>query len=128
MTIRAAILDDELFRRGWEILSGSTLQITEFETTRIVGTVDCDRDGLLYTSIPQDGGWSVLVDGQEAESVLVGDVMVSVPLTAGSHEVEFVYRNSAFEIGWKIAAICLLLFGTTVPIYYGKRKKGHFER
>ena len=54
--------------------------------------------------------------------------MVSVPLTAGSHEVEFIYRNSAFEIGWKISAICLLLLGMTAPIYYGKRKKGRFEK
>ena len=128
MTIRAAVLDDALFRRGWEVLSHSTLQITEFDTTRIVGIVDADREGLLYTSIPQDGGWHAYVDGEEVEPRLVGDVMVSVPLTEGSHEVAFVYRNSAFAIGWKISAICLLLLGMTLPIYYGKRKKGHFER
>ena len=128
MTIRAAILDDGLFRRGWEVLNASTLQITEFDTTRITGTVEADRDGLLYTSIPQDGGWHAYVDGQEVESVLVGDVMVAVPLTAGSHQVEFIYRNSAFAIGWKISAICLLLFGMTAPIYYSKRRKGRFEK
>ena len=128
MTIRAAVLDDGLFRRGWEILNRSALEITEFETTRICGTVDADREGLLYTSIPQDGGWHAYVDGQEVEPVLVGDVMVAVPLTAGSHQVEFVYRNPAFEMGWKISAICLLLLGITLPIYYGKRRKGHFER
>ena len=87
-----------------------------------------DREGLLYTSIPQDGGWHVRVDGQEVEPVLVGDVMVAVPLTAGSHEVEFVYHNAAFAIGWKISAICLLLFGMTAPIYYSKRRKGRFEK
>ena len=68
------------------------------------------------------------MDGQEAETVLVGDVMVSVPLTAGSHTIEFVYRNDAFSLGWKISAICLLLFGLTAPIYYRKRKKGRFEK
>ncbi|MBQ7099945.1 MAG: YfhO family protein, partial [Oscillospiraceae bacterium] len=85
-------------------------------------------EGLLYTSIPQDGGWHAFVDGQEVEPVLVGDVMVAVPLTAGSHEVEFVYRNAAFAIGWKISAICLLLLGITLPVYYGKRRKGRFEK
>ena len=128
MTIRAAVLDDGLFRRGWEILNRSTLEITEFKTTHILGTVDADRDGLLYTSIPQDGGWHAYADGQEVDPVLVGDVMVAVPLTAGSHEVEFVYRNAAFAIGWKLSAICLLLFGMTAPIYYSKRRKGRFEK
>ena len=128
MTVRAAILDDEIFRRGYEILNASTLELTEFDTTRLSGTIDCDRDGLLYTSIPQDGGWTVLVDGEETEPNLVGDVMVAVPLSAGSHSIAFVYENQAFSLGWKIAAICLLLLGLTAPIYYRKRKKGKFEK
>ena len=68
------------------------------------------------------------MDGEEAEPVLVGDVMLSLPLTEGAHTVEFRYRNDAFSLGWKISAICLLLFGLTAPIYYYKRKKGKFER
>ena len=128
MTIRAAILDDSLFRRGWEVLNRSTLQITEYDTTRICGIVEADREGLLYTSIPQDGGWSVTLDGEEAETLLVGDVMTAVKLTEGSHDIEITYRNAAFDLGWKISAICLLLFGLTAPIYYSKRKKGRFEK
>ena len=128
MTVRAAVLDDEIFRRGHEVLKASTLQITEFDTTRIVGTIDCDRDGLLYTSIPSDGGWSVTVDGEEAETILVGDVMTAVELSEGSHDIEITYRNASFDLGWKISAICLLLFGLTAPIYYSKRKKGRFEK
>ena len=128
MTVRAAILDDALFRQGYDILNASTLEITDFETTHITGRIDCDRDGLLYTSIPQDGGWSVRVDGEEAEITLVGDVMTGVYLTEGEHTVEFIYRNRAFELGWKLTAICALLFALTAPIYYRKRKKGRFEK
>ena len=128
MTVRAGILDDILFRRGYEVLNASTLRIASFDTTRICGTIDCDRDGLLYTSIPQDGCWHAMVDGQEIEPLLVGNVMVSVPLTEGAHTIEFIYRSEAFSLGWKISAICLLLFGLTAPIYYSKRKKGRFEK
>ena len=128
MTVRAAILDDNLFRRGYDILSASTLELTEFDTTRISGTIDCDRDGLLYTSIPQDGGWHAIVDGEEVEPILVGDVMVAIPMTEGSHTVEFYYRNTAFHLGWKISAICLLLTAMTIPLYYRTRKKGKFEK
>ena len=128
MTVRGAIVDDLLFRKGVAKLSESTLELTDFDTTRIRGTIDCGRDGLLYTSIPYNGSWHAYVDGEEAQITLVGDVMVSVPLTAGSHTVEFVYENQSFSIGWKISAICLLLLGITAPIYYAKRKKGRFER
>ena len=128
MTVRAAILDDALFRQGVERLRESTLELTAFDTTSITGQIETERPGLLYTSIPQDGGWHAFVDGQEAELVLVGDVMTAVPIGAGPHIVEFVYRNDAFSIGWKISAICLLLLGITAPIYYTKRKKGRFEK
>ena len=95
---------------------------------RLRGTIDCHQDGLLYTSIPSDGGWHVYVDDEEADITLVGEVMVAVPLTEGSHTVEYIYRNDAFSLGWKISAICLLLFGITAPIYYHTRKKGKFEK
>ena len=128
MTVRAAILNDALFRQGVEQLQESTWELTDFESTHITGTVNCDRDGLLYTSVPQDGGWHVYVDGTEAEPVLVGDVMTAVPLRAGSHTVEYIYRNDAFALGWKISAISLLLLGISLPAYYARRKKGKFEK
>ncbi len=127
MTVRGGILDDEIFRSGVEKLSASTLELTEFESTYVKGTIDCDRSGLLYTSIPQDGGWTVLVDGQEAEITEVGDVMISVPLTQGVHTIEFTYHNEAFSLGWKVSGVCLLLFLLVLPVY-SDRKKGKFEK
>jgi uncharacterized membrane protein YfhO len=117
--IRGGLLRDDIFRRGYDILSSSTLKLTEFSNTSITGTINCDRDGLMYTSIPQNGdNWSVTVDGQEAEIVLVGKVMIAVELTEGQHEIQFTYRNKAFDLGWKVSLICLLIFlGITAFVY-----------
>ena len=131
MTIRGAILDDAVFRKGYDILNASTLELTHFSNTRVEGTISCDRDGLLYTSIPQNGNWVALVDGEEAEITLVGDCMVAVSLTEGDHTVQFVYRNEAFSLGWKISAICALAFvGIAFAVYYPKYKnrKGKYEQ
>ena len=121
MTVGAAILDNEIYRQGWEILSASTLELTKFTNTRVAGTISCDRDGLLYTSIPQNGNWSVKVDGEPAEIVLVGDVMAAVELTEGEHTVVFTYRNRAFALGWKISLVSAAIFGALV--YLDRRKK-----
>jgi uncharacterized membrane protein YfhO len=110
ITVEAAILDHDVFFRGYDILNASTLTLTEFETTNLEGTINCDRDGLLYTSIAQDGNWSVLVDGTEAEIQLVGECMIAVELTQGEHTLTFTYRNEAFSIGWKVSALCLAAF------------------
>ena len=112
--ISAAILDMERLAKAHQILNASTLELTEFGNTRVEGTINCDRNGLLYTSIPQNGNWTVKVDGEDAEVVLTGDVMVGVMLTKGEHEVEFRYRNKAFSWGWKISLLCAVAFGALI--------------
>ena len=122
ITVKTGILDDAVFRKGYEKLSASTLELTAFSNTRIEGFIECDRNGLLYTSIPHDGNWYALVDGKEVELDPVADAMVALHLTEGFHEITFVYRNSAFSLGWKISLGCLLIFGAlTYVVYFRKR-------
>ena len=129
INVNACLLDEELFRQAYDVLNASTLELTTFENTRVAGTIDCNRDGLLYTSIPQDGNWSATVDGRDVEILLVGDAMVAVPLTAGSHTVTFTYHNAAFSLGWKVSLGCLLVFLALVLIRYcPEHKKGKYEK
>lgn len=139
MTLTAAILDMDTFWEGYEILNASTLELTTFRNTYVAGTIDCDRDGLLYTSIPQNGNWSVFVDGEAADIRLVGECMVSVELTRGTHEIEFVYHNASFTLGCTVSAVSAGIFIALVALVYKpdvkallhaprKNKKGKFEK
>ena len=132
MTLTAAVLDNDLFRQGYEILNASTLELTQFRNTRVEGTISCDRDGLLYASIPQNGNWSVLVDGEEAEIKLVGNCMLGVELTQGEHTVTYVYRNAAFELGWKVSLVCAAILAVLYVVVYKPKMprhiKGKFEK
>ncbi len=132
MTLTAAILNHDRFQEGYEILNRSTLELTSFRNTRVEGSITCDRDGLLYASIPQNGNWSVLVDGEEAEIRLVGDVMIGVELTEGEHTITYVYHNAAFSLGWKISLACAALLGQLYVLVYKpklpRHSKGKFEK
>ena len=131
MTLSAAILNMDRFWRGYEKLKASPLELTAFSNTRVEGTIRCDRDGLLYTSIPQNGNWSAYVDGEPAEIRLVGDAMVAVELSQGEHHVEFRYGNPAFSLGWKISLGALVLFGLLIVLLYKpaiRVRRGKFER
>ena len=119
--IQSAIMDDELFRQGYEILSASTWDLTEFSGTRVEGTIDCNRDGLLYTSIPYDGNWVATVDGEEVDIELVGNCMMALKLTKGKHTVKFVYRNQAFIYGSIISGLCAAAF--VGLIIWSRRRK-----
>lgn len=110
MTVRASILKEEVFRKGYDVLSASILELKEFSNTKVAGTISCNRDGLLYTSIPYDGNWKATVDGKEADIHLVGGVMVALELTEGEHEIVFTYENKSFTIGLIVSLVCLLIF------------------
>lgn len=117
--VYAAILDESTFRNAYEILSESTLQLTGFSNTRIEGTVDCAKDGLLYTSVPQNGeNWRVYVEGKETEPVLVGDVMIGIPLSKGTHKITFRYVNKAFILGCIVSICSLAAFTALCMICY----------
>ena len=123
-TIRSAVLDETVFRAGYDVLAASTWNLTECTTDYISGTIRCDRDGLMYTSVPQDGNWKVYVDGKLTDkTVQVGEVMLSVPLSEGVHLVEFRYENKAFEYGALISLSCALVFGGIVLADYLLRRK-----
>ena len=129
MTIRPAILDDAVFRAAYDVLNASTLTLTSFRSTKVEGTILCNRDGLLYTSIPQNGNWKVYVDGKESDIVLIGDCMVGVPLAEGAHSIVFRYENSAYSLGWKITLLSALLFlGIIAATYLPKQRRGKYER
>ena len=127
LTISAAILNEERFYECYETLSASTLELTDFSSTRVTGVIECDRDGLLYTSIPQNGNWHAKVDGREVETVLIGDAMVGIMLTEGNHEITFTYRNDAFGLGWKISLSCLLVLLILVWLT-ARRPQGKYSR
>ena len=129
LNAKAYLLDEALFWEAYDVLAASTLELTEFSTTYVEGTINANRNGLLYTSIPQDGNWYVTVDGQDVEPVLVGNVMIGVPLTEGNHTIAFTYRNKAFEIGGIIALVCLVIFlGLIFLCYKPQPKKGKFQK
>ena len=127
-TLLAAILRSEVFHEGYENLAASTMEVTSFENTRVEGIINCAEAGLMYTSIPQDGNWTVTVDGQPAEITLVGNVMIGVKLSEGQHNVVFSYHNRAFSLGWKISLGCTAVFAVIVFAFYPPvRKRGKFE-
>ena len=128
MTIGAAILDNDAFWKGYEVLNASTLELTTFESTYVKGMILCDRDGLLYASIPQNGNWQVKVDGKPAEIQLVGECMVGVMLTEGQHLVEYSYHNAAFVLGWKISLVCAVIFGVLAYKTAPLKKRGKFQK
>jgi len=119
-----AMIDRELFDRGYDLLATETFRPDVFSETRISGSVTALSDGLLYTSIPHGNYWSAFVDGAEVRIETIDGAMAAVWLNAGEHTVEFRYSNDYLTIGLIVSGVSLLLFLALVVFDYVSRRRG----
>lgn len=90
-------------------LASHPYTIDQFTSSHLTGTVTVPEGReRLVTTIPADEGWTVRVDGQKAELVKVLDAVWSVPLTPGTHTVEWRFVPKGFPAGAAVTAACLL--------------------
>ena len=118
--ISAGCLNAPLFEQGYALLADEPLLLTHFSETKVSGTVNALKDGLLYTSIPGKN-WNVYVDGTKNELLLIDNAMAAVRLSKGTHNVEFRYINKSFTAGIIVSLVSLTVF--IVLIVYKKRKR-----
>ncbi len=119
------MLNEELFQKGLEKLSQSTLKCTKSTDTRIEGTIDVKEDGLFYTSITYDKGWRAFVDGEEVEITPVCDALVAFKLGKGQHDIVMKYCPSGFGLGATATGISLALF---IGLFILSKKTGFMKK
>jgi len=83
----------------YEILNRYPLNVTKWTDTVLEGTVEADKEGALFTSIPYDKGWTVEVDGQVQEIQKMFDAFLSVNLTEGTHTIRCSYEPQGLRTG-----------------------------
>ena len=130
-------LDSEAFDAGIEKLkSNGTLDVESVSDTEITGTINSAIDGIMYTSIPYEKGWSVYVDGEKQEAVQVCNntytddegnkthkgSMLGIELEKGNHTIELKYSPEGFILGAIISIVCLAAF-VLIILYNRKRMK-----
>ena len=145
-----AAFDADVFREGFDILSGSVLEVSGFSDTRIEGSITVYEDGLFFASIPFDRGWRLRVNGErrvinppsEAELLSAAiarqngeridqrevrtmrDGFITIPLEAGTHEIELYYITYGLIPGIIISvfSIALLILWDIIARVSRKRR------
>lgn len=102
--------DRSVFEEVYDELSRSTLELTSFNETSVSGTIYAEKDGLLYTSIPYDRGWTVYVDGKAVKSNAFKDALLSVFLTEGEHEITFEFTPAGLNLGFFLTGMSIVIF------------------
>ncbi len=120
ISLFVAMQNDDLLQQGLEILSDEVWNITYADDTTLCGTITTLEDGLFYSSVPYEPGWTVTVDGVEIPiatgydprnpDVKLTDAMISFPLSAGNHEITMTYHTPGLTTGIIISLSALAIF------------------
>lgn len=104
-------LDEELFKDAVNTLKQHPLEITDFKEDHIKGTITADTDGIMFTSITNEPGWKVWVDGVETEITELYNALIGVKLTAGTHSIEMKFTPPGFYTGLllTVLGICTVI-------------------
>ncbi len=119
----AVTLNDSSFTDGYKQLKKDSMNIEIFEETKIKGTINPEEDGIIYTSVNYDTGWSVYLDGEKVKKddiVAIGDALLGIRVTKGEHTLEMKYMPDGLLLGASISVLALL---TLLFLLYLKKQK-----
>jgi uncharacterized membrane protein YfhO len=119
------------FEESYNVLAQGTLRNIEFTDTHLKGVLRAPRDGVLYTSIPYDEGWSVFANGRripQSRYIKIGNgSFLGVPIKEGVNEIELKYEPQGLRYGVMISSAALILFVLVNLLYVLVRRKKRLE-
>ena len=102
------IIDMSKFEAAHHDLAKEQMIVTDFAEGYIEGNIYSSSGKAVFTSIPFDEGWSVLVDGHKVDVVSAAG-FVGFNIDKGYHEITMKYYAKGQKLGLAITITTLLL-------------------
>ncbi len=117
------VLDMERIKEFKE--NRTELVIDQNTGNKIEGHIAAKENSTLFTSIPYEKGWRVLVDGEEVKPYEVLDTFLALDLEEGYHTITFEYHVYGLKLGFAVSIISFL-FLLGYKYKYNKKIKYRF--
>lgn len=105
----------------YEKLSDEPFAVEEYRDGMVAGSVTCEKEEILFLSIPAASGWSVTVDGKTVSPSKISG-FIGISLEAGEHEIILKYHTKGWALGMVCTGVSLFVLGGIV-FYLNKRKE-----
>lgn len=103
-------LNAEKFAQAMAILASQNLQLSSYSETKLEGSVSMNRDGVFFTTLPFEKGWSIAVDGKKVDYYEVADALIGFDLPAGEHRITMHFFPYGMKLGLLLGVIGLALW------------------
>lgn len=123
-TTTSFTVDMEKFENAYNKLDAmSDTELLEFEDTYVKAKVTSYTDGALYIPTTYDEGWTILIDGVEAEIYEHESHILMTAITEGEHIVEMKYTPVGFTAGAVITGVSVAILVAWAVIATKRSKK-----
>lgn len=109
-SVNVYLVDYKLYKEFVSNINKNRLDIINYYSdSHFVGKINCENDGVLFTSISNDKGWNIYVDGKKIEYSSFEDALIVFSIDEGEHIIEFKYKVPGLEVGALISLISMIL-------------------
>lgn len=125
-TLQAEVwrFNTEGLKAVYEAMNTNPITLSSWTDTGIKGSITAAQAGVMYTSIPYDKGWTVLVDGAQVTPRKLFDTFLGLDLSEGTHEISMTYEPEGLRTGGWITGGSAAVLGVIILAgYMGRRKK-----
>ena len=115
-----------VFEQMTDMLKKAQWNTSGYGAATVEGTVTATAEKqILFTSIPYDEGWSVWVDGQKQDPLVLCSTFIGLLLEPGEHQISMQYSAPGFKIGcWiSLATAAGLILAGGFLLFHKKRRK-----
>lgn len=121
-------LDEEALARFDEIMlsMNENTEVTRTGTAKLSISVDAKKDCALFTSIPYEEGWTVLLDGEPIPILkTANDTLMCFEIPNGKHVVEMSFFPAGMKTGIIVSVSGAVMFAAMIVIrtLIGNKKK-----
>ncbi|HBA51277.1 MAG TPA: hypothetical protein DCZ91_26460 [Lachnospiraceae bacterium] len=102
-------MDTEVLGQALEMLSAQHMENVEWESDRITAELTLEQPGRVICSIPHEDGWTVRINGEEAEGVLFGGCLMAFDLEPGEYTFEMKYVPAGAWAGLAVSVVSIML-------------------
>jgi uncharacterized membrane protein YfhO len=100
----------QFVRENIGYLKEHAMTLDYFSQNLIIGSIDVNRPGILFLSIPKESGWKFTVNGKETTPLTTHFGFYGLMIESGSHTIEMTYFTPYLQIGFIITLCCIVIF------------------
>jgi len=103
------VLNKNKLKDIYNYLKKNQIKYSYYNDNKIEGTINVDKNQIIYTSIPYDESWEITIDNEITKPTRLFDSLIGIEVKPGKHTIKMEYKNN-YTISIIISTISLLGF------------------